>query len=72
MSKDTFWAIRRRELAKHGAPVAVVEEVIEEPEPEVSDADVVVEKEVEVIEEVEEIEIKDEVKKPRKRKAKSA
>lgn len=55
---DTFWAIRKRELAKHepvikkgkkkakAAPkVEVVEEIIEDPaeEPESNDADVTVE-----------------------------
>lgn len=59
MKKDTYWAIRRREIAKAGVPVIVeekvkkpkkakaeiVEEVIEEPaaEPESNDADVTVE-----------------------------
>jgi hypothetical protein len=58
MSNDTFWAIRKRELAKHepvkakkakkAKAVKVVEapvEIIEEPaeEPESNDADVTVE-----------------------------
>jgi len=57
MKKDTYWAIRRREIAKAGVPVIVekkvtkpkkakaeiIEEVIEEPEPESNDADVTVE-----------------------------